>query len=236
MGIMKRILKHLDWMLKKQSLDIQDRFNACMNTFLPDEHIYIWRLGNRIGKYLGDDLKTWGENAGTIAEWIEKENLHKNSKEWKHMCEALKLLPGIKLFMLKAKVDGNYPQEIAAFETNVKEFYSHGAETFLKGADGIEGKLETSYMHLLRFNLGELAQITYDRHKLGIGVFTLQGVSCSTIIFVVDCVFICCLTLLIEYFFFKSISFSSSTKDKTKRAKIFIRNIAMVEIILSTRL
>ena len=30
--------------------------------------------------------------------------------------------------------------------------------------------------------------------------------------------------------------FDSSTKDKTKRAKIFIRNIAMVEIILSTRL
>ena len=49
------------------------------------------------------------------------------------MCEALKLLPGIKSFMLKAKVDGNYPQENAAFETDVKEFYSHGAENGMNG-------------------------------------------------------------------------------------------------------
>ena len=101
-----------------------------MNTFLANEHIYIWRLGNRIGKYLGDDLKTWGENAGTIVEWIEKENLHKNSKEWKHMCESLKLLPGIKSFMLKAKVDKIIRKRLLHLRQTLKNFILTGQRPF----------------------------------------------------------------------------------------------------------
>lgn len=111
-------------MLFGHTQELQDRFNVCINTFLDDEYIFVWKLRRRINIYLGDELKIWGENAATIAEWIEEENLHKNSKQWKHMCEALKLVLHILCFMLKAKIDKKYPQEIATFEMNVKELFS----------------------------------------------------------------------------------------------------------------
>ena len=110
-----------------------------------------------------------------MAAWIERENLNKNSEEWNNMCCALKLWPSLHSFMLKGKVDNNYKKEIKTFESKVEEFYDYGANTFLMSANGEVGYYETSYMHILRFNLAELAKITYDRHKLGIGVFTLQG-------------------------------------------------------------
>ena len=184
MGIVKRILTKFDSMLSKHTDDVQDQFNACINTFLLDHQVYIWKLGGRISKYLGDELKTWGESAATIAEWIEKQNLHRNSKEWTHMCEALKLWPDLQSFMLKAKVGEKYLEEVAEFERNVKMFYAHGGGTFMVGDNGEVGRWETSYLHLLRYNLGELARITYNRHKLGIGIFTLQGVSVIMIIVV----------------------------------------------------
>ena len=56
----------------------------------------------------------------------------------------------------------------------VKQFYEYGRITFLASRSGEIGSLEMSYLHILRFNLAELAQITYTRHKVSIGVFTLQ--------------------------------------------------------------
>ena len=184
MGIVKRILTHLFSMLKKYTDEVQDSFIECISTFLSDHQVYVWRLGDRISSYLGNKCKTWGENAATIAEWIEKQNLHRNSKEWTHMCEALKLWPDLQSFMLKAKVGEKYLEEVAEFERNVKMFYAHGGGTFMVGDNGEVGRWETSYLHLLRYNLGELAKITYNRHKLGIGIFTLQGVSVIMIIVV----------------------------------------------------
>jgi len=179
MRIVKQILKYLESMLSKYTEELKDKFIACINTFLTDKQISIWKLGGRINKYLGDELKTWGKNFATIAEWIETENLHTNSNDWTNMSEALKLWPDIQSFMLKAKIDENYPEEITEFERNVKALYDHGGPTFMVGGDGELGRWETSYLHILRFNLGELAKITYDRHKLDIGIFTLQGVSFS---------------------------------------------------------
>ena len=57
----------------------------------------------------------------------------------------------------------------------VKQFYEYGRTTFLASRYGEIGSLETSYSHILRFNLAALARITYKQHKVGIGVFTLQG-------------------------------------------------------------
>jgi hypothetical protein len=37
------------------------------------------------------------------------------------------------------------------------------------------GGKETSYVHILRFVIGPLARLAFERHGVGIGVFTLQG-------------------------------------------------------------
>ena len=67
-----------------------------------------------------------------------------------------------------------YKKEIQQFEVDVKQFYEYGRTIFLASKSGEIGSLETSYSHILRFNWAKLAQITYTRHKVSIGVFTLQ--------------------------------------------------------------
>ena len=38
------------------------------------------------------------------------------------------------------------------------------------------GDAETFYMHALRFYMPEIADETWKRHGLGVGIFTMQGV------------------------------------------------------------
>ena len=37
------------------------------------------------------------------------------------------------------------------------------------------GSQETFYTHALRFYIPRIAKITYDRHGVGVGIFTMQG-------------------------------------------------------------
>ena len=91
------------------------------------------------------------------------------------MLEALKLWLSIYEFVLKAKVDNSYLDEVATFEKNVKQLYDCGCKSFFLGDDGTKGQMETAYMHILRFHIARFARITFKRHGLGVGVFTLQG-------------------------------------------------------------
>ena len=75
---------------------------------------------------------------------------------------------------MKAKVDDNYVDEIQFFEEMAEEFYDAGKEPFLSEGTTIVGN-ETPYVHILRFVSGPLARLTFERHGVGIGVFTLQG-------------------------------------------------------------
>ena len=74
---------------------------------------------------------------------------------------------------------------------NLKYYYDYGRTTFLASKGGVIGSLETSYMHILRYNLATIAKITFKRHKVGLGVFTLQGMERrnkeSKIIFLKHC-------------------------------------------------
>jgi hypothetical protein len=65
--------------------------------------------------------------------------------------------------------DESYLHALALFKTIVREFYTCGKETFLSKGD------EPFYFHCLCYYLPKIAEITYSRHKLGIGIFTMQG-------------------------------------------------------------
>ena len=61
----------------------------------------------------------------------------------------------------------------AVFLCDVKAFYSCGSNTFLTKDD--TGDLENFYCHVLRFYMPQHARTTWERHKLGLGIFTMQG-------------------------------------------------------------
>ena len=63
---------------------------------------------------------------------------------------------------------------MSQFEESLKDFYEVGGKSFLTKGDKI-GDDETFYMHCLRFYLPDIAKKTLKDHKLGLGVFTMQG-------------------------------------------------------------
>ena len=67
-----------------------------------------------------------------------------------------------------------YISAMAKNNDNVKEFYQVGATSFLTGGTQT-GNQETFYMHVMRFYIPEIVKITYDRHRLGVGIFNMQG-------------------------------------------------------------
>jgi hypothetical protein len=55
------------------------------------------------------------------------------------------------------------------FEAELHQFYLCGKDTYHAGGE------ESFYFHCLRFYLPKIATITLNRHKLGLGIFTMQG-------------------------------------------------------------
>ena len=59
------------------------------------------------------------------------------------------------------------------FEQKVKDFYKVGATSFL--STKYVGDEENFYSHTLRFYIPQFAKITFERHGMGLGIFTMQG-------------------------------------------------------------
>ena len=69
-----------------------------------------------------------------------------------------------------------YKKTLLHFELNLKFFYKAGASTFLsKSSISKDGNDETFYCHSLRYYMIEIAIITFEKHKVGVGIFNMQG-------------------------------------------------------------
>ena len=68
-----------------------------------------------------------------------------------------------------------YKREMKTFVENIKEFYEIGEWSFLTKVKSKVGGDETFYMHCLRFYVPMIAKDTFEKHKLGLGIFTMQG-------------------------------------------------------------
>ena len=55
----------------------------------------------------------------------------------------------------------------------LKHFYAVGRSTFL--FDKEAGDAETFYCHTVRFYMLRIAKITWEKHRLGLGIYTMQG-------------------------------------------------------------
>ena len=55
-------------------------------------------------------------------------------------------------------------------------FYQCGVKSFLKKGKKVGGE-ETAYIHTLKYYIPDIVDITYFRHRAGVRVFTMQGVS-----------------------------------------------------------
>ena len=54
-------------------------------------------------------------------------------------------------------------------------FYKVGGRSFMTKNKAHPGDDETFYLHVLRYYLPRIAKSTFEKHQLGLGIFTMQG-------------------------------------------------------------
>ena len=93
------------------------------------------------------------------------------------MSQALIIWYNIEKFLKIAEVKKEevkaFLSRINKFETDIKLFYKTGVTTFLTKVE--PGDDETYYLHALRNYIPRFARQTWDNHRCGVGVFTMQG-------------------------------------------------------------
>ena len=64
----------------------------------------------------------------------------------------------------------SYEVLLTSFKEDVKKFYENGQSSYLG-----KPKDKSFYVHCLCFYIPKIADVTFERHKLGLGIFTMQG-------------------------------------------------------------
>ena len=79
------------------------------------------------------------------------------------------------LNIIDYKNNCNFYYKRRKFDENARTFYAAGKTIFSTKDNNEEGDCETFCCHTLRFYIPQIAEITWKKHKLGVGIFSMQG-------------------------------------------------------------
>jgi hypothetical protein len=137
------------------------------NNFL----IMRWNNNMNFSCFKGNKLESFVSNSVHVVAFLQD---HLFETQALHcLCEALALFPSIKSFMCQTYIDSDsvdsYKLNLLQFQQNVKKFYDVAAKA------SIIDENEIFYFHCLRYYMPTIAETTFDRHQLGIGIFSMQS-------------------------------------------------------------
>ena len=171
-AIIRRFMSYLrNLMLKQYSGKVKKFTNEILRSFWSDFHVYCWNNSINFSKFQGNDLVLFVINSPKITEFLQNSLIF--TEEIKNYCKGLSLLKKIFTFTSISYIENGteYSQKMRTFNCDVKDLYKYGKTTYLRGNEYDE----TFYFHCLAFYLPKLARITFERHNLGLGIFTMQG-------------------------------------------------------------
>ena len=170
-AVIRRVMHTLRLFILKQSSNCIKSFtDDVLKSFLNEYHIYCWNNKLKLSSFQGNDLFNFVEQEAVIRTFLSS-NLAA-TQECKSIGKSIQILRKILKFLTMTYIKDAqlYISEMEQFENNLKEFYSCGKMSFLKSSDD-----ESFYLHCLRFYTPKMAKITFERHGLGLGIFTMQG-------------------------------------------------------------
>ena len=162
-------------------LIVASKFNKeVLSKFWNDYHIFCWNNKSNFSSFQGNDLAAFVANTKAVTEYLEHsfdDSVKRNS-----IITSLSLLPCIFSFLSLTYItpsDGAMPcawyeVKLKEYIDNVTQLYEIGANSFLTKS-GTTGDDETFYFHVMRFYIPVIAKETFQRHNLGVGIFTMQG-------------------------------------------------------------
>ena len=169
-AVIRNIMNYTRKLMLKQSTDLRTLFTtSVLSTFWAKFHVYCWNNKLNISSFKGNKLFRFVSNARIISQFIDDEMIP--TDETRNLVGALNIMKEIFEFTSITYIEDEqkYISKLNDFKTNVKLMFKYGKNTFLAGEE------VSFYFHCLRFYLPQLADITFQRHKLGLGIFSMQG-------------------------------------------------------------
>ena len=173
-AITRRVMTYLRKLMLKQSLTLRKRFSKeVLLSIWPEFLVYCWNNNLNFSKFQGPELSKFVSNSTMITDFIEVNLLETvQTVEFSRGLNLLKSIfkcMSISYIIEDDEICTKYLKKLELFEVQLKQFYSCGKHTYLTGGD------ESFYFHCFRFYLPKIARLTLARHRLGLGIFTMQG-------------------------------------------------------------
>jgi len=169
-AIIRNVMNYTRKLMLKQSTDLRTLFTtSVLSMFWAKFHVYCWNNKLNFSSFKGNELFQFVSNAHIISQFIDDEMIP--TDETRNLVGALNIMKEIFEFTSITYIEDEqkYISKLNDYKTNVKLMFKYGKNTFLAGEE------VSFYFHCLRFYLPQLADITFQRHKLGLGIFSMQG-------------------------------------------------------------
>jgi hypothetical protein len=167
-AITRRMMNCLRTFIQKQSSQVMKAFtDEVLRKIWKNFHIYCWNNSLNFSKFQGSELRAFVEGQKWVLAFL-KENFEETS-ELTSLYKGLSLLGDLFKFLGLTYTTDAYLNQLEVFKNNLKTFFKEGKYTYLKDGD------IPAYFHIFRFYIPQIAEETYERHKLGLGIFTMQG-------------------------------------------------------------
>ena len=169
-AIVRRIMNYTrETILNYSSHTIKAFTNDVLKKFWSDYHIYCWNNRINFSTFKGNELSLFVLNSNIVIEFFETKMV--TTEALNSLKMALNILQRIFKFITISYIENRdeYCEKLQQFKTDVKTFFNCGRSTFLDGED------VSFYFHCLRFYLPQIAEETFNKHGLGLGIFSMQG-------------------------------------------------------------
>ena len=179
-AVTRKIMTHLRLFLLEQSTEVIDDFiSKVLRKFWNDFHLYVWKNKKKFASFLGNEIALFVAATNDIIKFLqdtlvstqEVEDIIKCLTLWSKIFKFL----GISYLSTDARRQRYLSEDIVKFNNNIKEFYDAGSRTFLSKKGSSSGTEETFYLHALRYYMPEIVKVTFERHQVGVGIFSMQG-------------------------------------------------------------
>mmetsp|Transcript_26810 Transcript_26810/g.33062 ORF Transcript_26810/g.33062 Transcript_26810/m.33062 type:complete len:623 (+) Transcript_26810:1317-3185(+) len=172
-SIIKQVMTCLREYILEQSPDIYESFSKNVLGKIYNEYlIHVWNNRMKLSGFQGKECSSFVQNIENIIVPYLKENMMQCNRQ-QNIIKLLKLLKKIDKFVRMTYIDveeDEYKEMMTEFNDNVKNFYKYGRKLGM-----VKEEEEIFYFHVLRFYMPNIVETTYSRHKLGVGIFSMQA-------------------------------------------------------------
>ena len=171
-AILRKVMGAVRELVNSFSTELRTEFtDEVLRMFWRDFHLGCWNCGFSFNKLQGNELFLFLEHIELVTVFLRRKM--GESDRVQQLSDALDLLPKIVKFINTSYIDDSdelYLLKLEQFGKDVRDFVKKGRLTFVIGE-----RDETLYLHVLCHYLPVHAKVNFDRHRLGLGIFTMQG-------------------------------------------------------------